>query len=52
MKKLGMQFIYTIIIYMMLWIRFRKELVTLRLREVLYTFVRDFYIYRSLQVKP
>ena len=44
-------FIYTIITYLMLWIRFWKELVMLRLREELPTFARDFHSNRSLQVK-
>ena len=53
MKKLEMKygpFIYTI--YLMSWIRFKKELVTLRLcSEKLLTFVRDFPSYRSLPVQ-
>ena len=50
MKKLEMEygpFIYTIIMYLMLWIRFRKELVILR--KELITFARDFFSYLSLQ---
>ena len=52
MKKLEMEygpFIYTIIMYLMFWIRFRKESVILRLRKELNTFARDLCSYNSLQ---
>ena len=41
--------VYTIIIYLMLWIRFKKELVILRLHKEILTFARDFFSYHSLQ---
>ena len=52
MKQLEMEyrpFIYTTIIYLMLCIKFRKELVISSLRLELYTFARDFLSYRSLK---
>ena len=36
-------FIYTIIMYLMLWITFKKELVILRLRKELITFALDVF---------
>ena len=52
MKKLEMEygpFIYAIIFYVMLCIRFRKEHLMLSLREEHLTFARDFFIYCRLQ---
>ena len=45
------QFMYTIIMYLMLRITFRKELVILRLRKELITFARDFFSYYCLQAQ-
>ena len=44
-------FICTIIFYLILCIRFKKELLMLGLRQELPTFARDFLSYRILQVK-
>ena len=54
MKKVETEygpFIYTIITYLIFWIRFRKDPVILRLRKELITFPRCFFSYYSLQVQ-
>ena len=53
-KKLEMEygtFICTIIFYLTLCVRFRKELLMLSLLQELLTFARDFFSYRSLQLR-
>ena len=42
---------HAVITYLMFWIRFRKELVMLRLRSELLTFARNFQSYRRFQVQ-
>ena len=54
MKNLEIEyepFISIVIFYPILCIRFKKELLMLRLREELLTFARDFFSYRIFQVQ-
>ena len=55
MEKTEMEyapFACTIISYMILCVRFRKELLMLRLHQELLTFALDFFCYRSLHGQP